>query len=146
MRLRKTYMHIHFQQNWVCRSVKPCTQIYLHNIASCIDLQLPIVILNKSIILDMHHHKTYMCINFQQNRVKTQVVTVLTSLIAKNRKLHNLQLPIVILKKSILLDMHHHDTYMYINFQQNRVSRSVKTVHTNLFVKNCKLHKFATCN
>ena len=45
MRLRKTYMYIHFQQNWVCRSVKPCTQIYLHNIASCIDLQLPIAIL-----------------------------------------------------------------------------------------------------
>ena len=35
----------HFQQNWVCKSIKPCTQIYLHNIASCIDLQLPIVIL-----------------------------------------------------------------------------------------------------
>ena len=35
--------------------------------------------------------------------------------------------------------MHHRKTYMYINFQQNRVSRSVKTVHTNLFAKNCKL-------
>ena len=42
--------------------------------------------------------------------------------------------------------MHHHKTYRYINFQQNRVSRSVKTVHTNLFTKICKLHKFATCN
>ena len=28
---------------------------------------------------------------------------------------------------------------MYTNFQQNRVSRSVKTVHTNLFAKNCNL-------
>ena len=28
---------------------------------------------------------------------------------------------------------------MYIEFQQNRLSRSVKTVHTNLFAKNCKL-------
>ena len=37
-------------------------------------------------------------------------------------------------------------TYMHINFQQNRVCRSVKTVHTNLFAKKCKLHKFATCN
>ena len=36
----------------------------------------------------MHHHKSYMYINFQQNWVKTQVVTVLTSLFAKNRKLH----------------------------------------------------------
>ena len=40
--------------------------------------------------------------------------------------------------------MHHHKTYMYmyINFQQNRTFRSVKTVHTNLVAKNCKLHKF----
>ena len=83
MHHRITYMYINFQQNWVCRSVKPCTQSYLHNIASCIDLQLPIVIWKKIIILDMHHHKTYMCINFQQNRVETQVITVLTSLFAK---------------------------------------------------------------
>ena len=34
---------------------------------------------------------------------------------------------------------------MYINFQQNRVIRSVKTVHTNLFEKNYK-HIFPTCN
>ena len=30
-------------------------------------------------------------------------------------------------KKSILLDMHHHKTYMHINFQQNRVNRLVIT-------------------
>ena len=35
---------------------------------------------------------------------------------------------------------------MHINFPQNRVSRSVKTVHTNLFAKNGKWHKFATTN
>ena len=58
----------------------------------------------------------------------------------------NLQLPILILKKSIFLDMHHHKTYMYINFQQHLVGRSIKTVHTNLFEKNLKLHKFATTN
>ena len=28
---------------------------------------------------------------------------------------------------------------MYINFQQNQVGRSVKTVHTNLFAKICDL-------
>ena len=47
-------------------------------------------------------------------------------------------------------DMHHRVTYLYINFQQNRVYISVKTVHTNLFdlfaKKNRKLQKFATCN
>ena len=42
--------------------------------------------------------------------------------------------------------MHHRKTYMHINFQQNRVSISDKTVYTNLFAKNCKLHKFETCN
>ena len=35
---------------------------------------------------------------------------------------------------------------MYINFQQNRVNRSVTTVHTNLFANSRKLHKFATTN
>ena len=95
MRHRKTYMYINFYQNRVSRSVKTCTQIYLQKIASCI----------------------------------------------------NLQLPIVISKKSLLLDMYHHKTYMHINFQQHRVRRSVKTVHTNLFAKKCKLmHTFATTN
>ena len=51
----------------------------------------------------------------------------------------NLQLPIVILRKTILLDMLHHKTYLYINFQQNRVSRSVKNVHTNLFANNSQV-------
>ena len=32
--------------------------------------------------------------------------------------------------------MHHSITYMYIVFQQNQASRSVNTVHTNLFAKN----------
>ena len=58
----------------------------------------------------------------------------------------NLQLPIVILKNSTLLDMHHRITSMYIKFQQNRVSRSVKTVLTSIFAKIRKLHKFATTN
>ena len=49
-------------------------------------------------------------------------------------------------KKSIILDMHHHITYMYINFQQNRANRSAITVHTNVFAKNRKLHEFATAN
>ena len=42
--------------------------------------------------------------------------------------------------------MRHRKTYMYINFLQTLVSRSVKTVHTNLFAKSGKLHKFATTN
>ena len=46
-----------------------------------------------------------------------------------------LQLPVVILKKSSISDMQHRKTYNYFNFQQNWVSRSVKTVHTNVFAK-----------
>ena len=50
-----------------------------------------------------------------------------------------LQLPVVILKKSSLSDMQHRKTYNYFNFQQNWVSRSVRTEHTNVFAKiiNC---------
>ena len=47
------------------------------------------------------------------------------------------------LRKSIISDMHHRITYMYINLLQIRVSRSLKTVHTNLFANNRKLHKFS---
>ena len=63
-----------------------------------------------------------------------------TNLFAKNRKLHNLQLPILISIKSIISDMHHPAIYMYINFQQNQANRSVKTVQTNLFENNHKLY------
>ena len=35
---------------------------------------------------------------------------------------------------------------MYVNFQQSRVSRSVKAAHTNIFAKSCKLHKLAINN
>ena len=76
-----------------------------------------------------------MYINFQQNQIKTQVMTVHTSLFAKNRKLHKFATTTNIFFKSILSDMHHRKMYMHIHFQQNRVSRSVKTVHTNLFAK-----------
>ena len=40
--------------------------------------------------------------------------------------------------------MDHGITYIFINFQQNRISRSIKTVHTSLFTKKCNLYKFAT--
>ena len=88
-----------------------------------------------------------MYINFQQNRVSRSVKTVHTNLFENNRKFQkfattnsNFE------KKKIISDMHHHVTYMYIHFQQIRVNGSVKTVLTNLFAKNSKLHKFATTN
>ena len=95
----------------------------------------------------MHHGIMCMYFNFQQYRVSRSVKTVQTNLFAKNRYLHefattnsNFE------KKSIISDMRHRKTYMYINFQQNRVIRSVKTVRTNIFAKNCELHTFAATN
>ena len=95
----------------------------------------------------MRHRKTYTYINFYQTRLSRSVKTAHTNKFAKNRKLHKFATTNSnFFKKLTLSDMHHRKTYMYINFLQNRVGRSVKTVHTNLFAKNCKLHKFITFN
>ena len=45
------------------KDLKPCTKIYLQNIANCINWQLPIVIFKQLITLDMHHRKTYVSIH-----------------------------------------------------------------------------------
>ena len=87
-------------------------------------------------ILDMLHHKTDMYINFQQNRANRSVIAVHTNVFAKNCNLHKFATTNSIFFKSTLSDMHHCKTYMYFNFQQNRVSRSVKNVYTNL----CKIY------
>ena len=95
-------MYIDFQQNRVCRSVKTVhTNIFaqyrkLHKFATT-NSNLE----KKKIILDVHHYKTYMYINSQQNQVKTQVMTVHTSYFAKIASCINLQLPLVTLKKLI---------------------------------------------
>ena len=144
--IKRTCISIFSKIGFVDQS-KSCTQISLQKMASCINLQLPIVILKKSIILDMCHHKAYMYNNFQQNLVCRSIKTVHTNLFAKKiGGCTNLQLQIINLKKSIMSNMHHCITYMYINFQPNRVSRSVKAVHAYLFANNSKLHKFATTN
>ena len=113
-------------------------------IASWIKLQLPIVFFKKSIILDMHHRIAY---NFQRNRVSVDQSKPCTqSYLQKNRKLHKFATCNSNFQTKLLSDMHHWITSMYINFQQNRISSLVKTVHTKLFANNRKLHKFATCN
>ena len=100
----------------------------------------------------MRDRKTYMCINFWQTWVSRSIKIVHTNFGKKMTSYINLQLPIVILKKLTILDMYHRKTYMHINFQQNPVSRSVKTMHTNLFAKKLQLairisknHAFRTC-
>ena len=95
---------------------------------------IPIVFF-KSITLDMHHHKTYMYINYQQKWVSRSVKTVHTNIFAKNCKLHKFATNNSNFEKIKSFYIHHYKTYMYINFQQNRVSRIVKTLHTNIFSK-----------
>ena len=94
----------------------------------------------KMIILDMHHHITYMNFNLQQFCVSIDkskpYSQIYLQIIARCT---NLQLLIVVMKKSILLEMNHHETYMYINFQQNRVNRSVIIVHINVFAKKSQV-------
>ena len=130
---RKTYMYINFNQTRVSRSVKTVhTNLFakkgkLHKLVTTNSN------FEKNNFLNMHHHKTYMYTNFQQNQVNRTVIIVHTNIFAKIAICINLQLPILFLKKSTLSDMHHRKMYMYLNFQRNRVSRSVKTVHTYLF-------------
>ena len=62
---KRTCMRI-FSKIGLVDQAKPCTQNYLQKVASCKNMQLLIVILEKSIISDMHHRKTCMHINFQK--------------------------------------------------------------------------------
>ena len=133
---------------YVVDQSKQCAQIYLPKNTCCLKLQLLILYFVKSLISDMHYRITYMYINFQQNQVVDQSKPC-TLIYLHNiyRKLYKLATTNGnFFKKLITPDLCPRKTYTYINFQQNRVSRSVKTVHTNLFAKICKLHKFATCN
>ena len=101
MRHRKTYMHINFQQIVLVDQSKPCVQLNFLIIASCIHLQLPIVIYLNQLFQTCIIEKKYMHIKFQQNRVSRSVKTVHTNLFAKNcldANCINLQLRIRILK------------------------------------------------
>ena len=89
----------------------------------------------KSIISDMHHHKTFMLSIFSKIRFVDQSKPCTQIYLPKNCKLHKFATTNSVFKKIHFLDMHHHKTYMYINFQQNRANRSVTTVHTNLFAE-----------
>ena len=149
MRHRKTYIHINFEQKRVSRSVKTVrTNIFaknckLHTFATTnsIFVFYKNQLFQTCVIVNVH-----VC-QFSAKSVSRSVKIVRTNIIAKNCKLHTFATTNSNFEKiNSLRDMHHHKMYMYINFQQNRVNRSVITLHTNLFAKNCKLHKFATCN
>ena len=141
MHHRITYMYINFQQTWVDQS-KPCAQIYLpkncklHKFATIL-----IILFQKSITSDMHPHKTYMYINFQQNRICRSVITVHPNVLAKKiASFINLQLPIEDFKNRLI------QTCVIVKRTRISIFSKIKAVHTNLFAKKRKLHKFTTCN
>ena len=101
------------------------------------------LILKTLIISGMHLRITYTNNNFQQNRVSRSVKTVElhTNLFAKNLKLYKFATTSSNFEKyDYFRHTSSYNVHLY-QFQQNRVSKSVKTVHTNLFAKNIKLYK-----
>ena len=95
----RTYISIFNIIGWVDQS-KACTLIYLQKIASYINLQLPIVIFKELIMSDMHRGKSYMYVNFQQNRVNRSIShnRAYKFIRKKIASCINLQIPIQILK------------------------------------------------
>ena len=146
MHCRKMYMHINFQQNQVRRSVKTVhTNVFaknckLHKLATT-NSNFENGFFETCGIVKSTRISIFIKLGLvDQSKPCTQINS------QKNRKLHKFATTNSFFFKLTLSDMHHRKTYMYIIFQQNRVCRSVKTLHTNLFAKNCKLHKFATTN
>ena len=99
----------------------------------------------------MFYFETYVCLHYIKLTVKMDADLCLRDNLIPFRcfaKTSNFQSKCATtnrnLEKNNYLDMHYCITYMYINFQQTRVSRSVQTVHTNIFANNSNLHKFAT--
>ena len=101
----------------------------------------------------MFYFETYVCLHYIKLTVKMDADLCLRDNLIPFRcfaKTSNFQSKFATTKsnfeKNNYLDMHYCITYMYINFQQTRVSRSVQTVHPNIFANNRNLHKFATTN
>ena len=99
----------------------------------------------------MFYFETYVCLHYIKLTVKMDADLCLRDNLIPFRcfaKTSNFQSKFATtnsnFEKNNYLDMHYCITYMYINFQQTRVSRSVLTVHTNIFANN--LHKFVTTN
>ena len=77
-----------------------------------------------------------MYIDFHQNRVVSSSKNHAHKRIFKNCKLHKFANTNSNLTKKIIYGMYHRVNDMNSNFQQNRVSMSVKTVHDGLNI--CK--------
>ena len=118
-----TYMYINFQQNWVSRSVKNCAhKLFAKNCKLHKFATIPIVFFKNQFLQTCIIIKRTCISIFSKIGFCRSVKTVHTIYLQKIASRINLQLLPIILKISIISDMHHRKTYMYINFQQNRVS------------------------
>ena len=136
-------MYINFQQTRVSRSVQTVHTNILANNRNLHKFATTNSNFEKKRLL---RHASSYNVHVYQFLAKSgwyvdQSKTVHTNLFARNRKLHkfatinsNFEK-----KKNFFLDMQHHKTNMYINFQQNRINRSVITVHTNVFRKKLQV-------
>ena len=135
------FMYIYIGENahWEIYAPPPCKSLHKKKIFfffhfRCILLQIShkkcffisISILGRSGVKTGIFIKRTCISIFGKTRVCRSVKTVHTNLFAQYRKLHKFATT----KKTILLDMHRHKTYMYINFQQNQVKTQVVTACT----------------
>ena len=132
-------MYINFQQNQVKSQVMTVHTSLFAKIASCINLQLPIIIFKNRLFQACIIVKRTCISIFSKIGLVDRSKPCTQIYLPKNACCINLQLPIVILEKSILLDMLYHKMYMYFNFQQNQVKTQVMTVHTSLFAKKSQV-------
>ena len=94
----------------------------------------------------MHHRKTYMYINFQQNRVSRTVKSLHTNLLAKIASCINLKLFTTNSNfKKYFRQASSDDVHMYSNFHPNRVGNQSKLC-SQIYLQKRKLHKFANTN
>ena len=121
-------MYINFQPICISRSVKV---VHTQIIASCINMQLPIVFFLIKYFRHASSHNVHVYQLFRKFGSVNQSKTMHTNLCLKNRKLHKFATT----NKNLKSIHFRHASSMYIIFQQNLASRYVKTVHTNLLAK-----------
>ena len=106
-------------------------------------MQLPIVIKNKFHFRQASSDNVHMYFNFHPNRVGNQS-KLCTQIYLQKRKLHKIATKTVIFEKKTIISVMYHRK-AFINFQQNRVDISIKTVHTNIFAKQRKCDRQHIC-
>ena len=125
---------------------------------SCINLQLPILILKKSIISDTHHRITYIIYKYIKLYIihlacKYAIIVSHNSVLVVCIFIHGILFDLFVYIQSETLIKYYISIYISIYLSISIFSKiglvdQSKTVHTNVgyLQKSHKLHKFATTN